>query len=196
MKKILMTAAAIAVLAGGVAACANRGASTAPQLTFANYAPITLNVQTTDVTEAYVNPNDPDDVSSQFVLAPAEAVKRYAANRFKAAGTGDGRFTIEIQDSRVHLRQIKQDSKVLAAMDAGTEDEYHVWLVLKVISTPSGFQGSQSTTVKFDRTLVMRSSVTLAEREMKQVQFLEQLIADVDKRIDESLQQTPAIRAN
>lgn len=194
MKKILMTAAAVAVLAGGVAACANRGASTAPQLTFANYAPLTLNVQSSNVTEAYTNPNDPDDVSSQFVLAPAEAIKRYAANRFRASGTGNGQFTIEIQDSRVHLRQIKQQSKVLAAMDAGTEDEYHVWLQLRVISTPSGFNGSQSTTIKMDRTLVMRSSVTLAEREMKQVQFLEQLVSDVDKRVNESLDQTPAIR--
>jgi hypothetical protein len=36
--------------------------------------------------------------------------------------------------------------------------------------------------------------VTLAEREMKQVQFLEQLVSDVDKRVNESLDQTPAIR--
>ena len=194
MKKILMTAAAVAVLAGGVAACANRGASTAPQLSFANYMPMTLNVQSSDVTEAYSNPNDPDDVSGQFIVTPAEAIKRYAANRFKAAGAADGRFNIEIQDSRVHLRQIKQESKVLAAMDAGTEDEYHVWLVLKVTMAPSGFQGSQSTTIKMDRTLIMRSSVTLADREMKQIKFLEQLVSDVDKRINEALDTMPAIK--
>lgn len=193
MKKILMTAAAVAVIAG-FTACANTNVSTAPQLTFANYGPINLNVQSTDVIEAYTNPNDPQDVSSQFVLAPSEAVKRYAANRFHASGAPDGRFTIEIQDSRIHLRQIKQESKVLAAMDAGTEDEYHVWLTLKVISAPSGFQGSQSTSIKMDRTLVMKSSVTLAEREMKQVKFLEELIASVDQRINDSLEQTPAIR--
>ena len=148
MKKILMTAVSVAVIAGGIAACANTNVSTAPQMTFANYAPISLNVQSANVTEAYTSPNDPNDVSSQFVLAPAEAVKRYAANRFKASGAAGGYFTIEIQDSRVHLRQIKQQSKVLASMDAGTEDEYHVWLVLKVISSPNGFNGSQSTTIK------------------------------------------------
>ena len=193
MKKILMTAAAVALIAGA-AGCAVRGASTAPQLTFSNYAPISLNVASTGVTEAYTNPNDPQDVSSQFVLAPAEAVKRYAANRYQSSGANGGYFTIEIQDSRVHLNELKQKSKVLAAMDAGTEDEYHVWLVLKVTSAPAGFQGTQSTTIKMDRTLVMRSSVTLAEREMEQIKFLEKLIADVDAKINEAMASTPAIR--
>lgn len=194
MKKILMTAAAVAVLAGGVTACANTNVSTSPQLTFSNYQPMTLNVGTADVVEAFTNPNDPNDVSSQFVVAPAEAIKRYAANRFRASGVGDGRFTIAIEDSRVHLRQIKQESKVLSAMDAGTEDEYRVMLVLKVISSPSGFQGKQETTIKMERTLVMRSSVALAEREMRQIRFMEQLVSDVDARIGDTLNQTPAIR--
>lgn len=194
MKKILMTAVSVAILAGGVAACANTNVSTAPQLTFSNYQPVNLNVGTADVVEAYTNPNDPDDVSSQFVVAPAEAIKRYAVNRFRASGGGDGRFTIMIEDSRVHLRQIKQQSKVLAAMDAGTEDEYRVMLVLKIVSAPSGFQGKQETRIKMDRTLIMRSSVPLAEREMRQIRFLEQLISDVDARIGETLDQTPAIR--
>ena len=190
MKKILMTAAAVALLVG----CANTNASTAPQLTFAHFTPISLNVQSSGVTEAYTNPNDPNDVSSQFVLAPSEAIKRYAANRFKASGAGNGQFTIEIQDSRVHIREIKQQSKVLAWADAGTEDEYHLYLTLRVISAPSGFNGNQSTTIKMDRTLVMPSKVTLAEREMRQVKFLEKLVTDVDGKINEALELTPAIR--
>lgn len=194
MRKILMTAAAVAVLAGGVAACANTNVSTAPQLTFSNYQPVTLNAGRVEAVEAFTVANDPDDVSGQFVVAPAEAVKRYAANRFRSGGSTDGQLTIAIEDSRVHLRQIKQESKVLAAMDAGTEDEYRVFLVLKVIAAPSGFQGKQETTIRMDRTLVMRSSVPLAEREMRQIRFLEQLIADVDARIGDALDQTPAMR--
>lgn len=194
MRKILMTAAAVAVLAGGVAACANTNVSTAPQLTFSNYQPVTLNAGRVESVEAFTVANDPDDVSGQFVVAPAEAVKRYAANRFRSGGSTDGQLTIAIEDSRVHLRQIKQESKVLAAMDAGTEDEYRVFLVLKVIAAPSGFQGKQETTIRMDRTLVMRSSVPLAEREMRQIRFLEQLIADVDARIGDALDQTPAMR--
>jgi pantothenate synthetase len=65
---------------------------------------------------------------------------------------------------------------------------------VRVTAQPSGFNGRQSTTIKFDRTLVMPSSVTLAERDMRQTKFLEQLISDLDKRVNEAVDQTPAIR--
>lgn len=192
MKKSLMTAAAIAILAA--TGCAAGQGMPPPKLTFANYQPVNLNAKSVNVVENYSNANDPQDVSSQFVVTPAEAMKRYAARRFAASGTGTGEFTIEIIDSRVHLRQIKQESKVLAAMDAGTEDEYRVWLALRVTPQPDGFNGRMgATTIKMDRTLVMRSSVSLAERELKQVQFLEQLIADVDVKINDTIHATPAI---
>lgn len=190
IKHVLMTAAAVAVLS----ACTVAHPAPAPQLTFANFQPVNLNVQAAKVEDAYTQPNDPQDVSGQFVLPPSEAVKRYAANRFHAEGAGNGQFVISIKDARVHMRQITQDSKVLKWADVGTEDEYHVWLALDVVSQPSGFGGRQTTSIKFDRTLVMPSSVTLEERDLRQTQFLEKLIADADSRISDALDQTPAIR--
>ncbi|PZQ48090.1 MAG: hypothetical protein DI551_02120 [Micavibrio aeruginosavorus] len=193
MKKILLGAAAVALLGAG--ACTINGAKPAPQLSFANYQPVTLNVMSADVVESFNNANDAQDVSSQFVITPAEAVRRYAGNRWKASGSGDGTFTIVIEDSRVHVRQIPQNNKVLKWADAGTEDEYHVYLGLRVTPQPSGFNGRMGpTTIKMDRTLVMPSSVTLEEREMRQVAFLEKLIADVDVRINDAVNAAPAIR--
>lgn len=190
MKKKLMAFAAVGVLAS----CANVHPAPSPQLTFANYAPVTLNAQTAEVVEAYETPNDPQDVSGQFVLAPSEAVKRYAANRWKAGTAPDGTFTITLQDARVHVNQISQNNKVLEWSGVGKEDEYRLMMKVMVTAAPSGFQGRQSTTIKMDRTLVMPSSVTLSEREMRQTKFLEKLIADLDKRINEALDQTPAMR--
>lgn len=193
MKKSLLGACALAVLA--VAGCSNITASPAPQLTFSNYQTQSLNVASATVEEAYIMPNDNQDVSSQFVIAPSEAVKRYAAKRFAAKGSGNGFFTIAIEDARVHLRQIDQQNKALQWSGVGKEDEYHVYLQLRVTPQPDGFTGRMgATTIKMDRTLVMPSSVTLAEREIKQVQFLEKLIADVDVKIQGALDAAPAIR--
>lgn len=190
IKHALMTAAAFAVLSG----CTISHPSPAPQITFANYQPVNLNVQAATVQEAFTNPNDPEDVSGQFVLPLNDAVKRYAAVRYHAQGMGDGQFTITIKDARIHMKQLAQDSKVLKWADVGTEDEYHIWLTLDVLTQPSNFNGHQTTTIKMDRTLVMKSSVTLEERDIKQTQFLEKLMADVDARIADALDQTPAIR--
>lgn len=190
MKKSLLTFAAVAVLA----ACASHQGMPAPQLTFANYQTVMLNAQSAAVDEQYLQPNDPQDVSGQFVIAPSEAVKRYAAKRYQAVGSGTGIFTLVIEDARVHMRQLDENNKVLKWAGAGKEDEYHLYLQLKVITTADGMQGRSTTTIKMDRTLVMPSSVTLAEREMRQVQFLEKLMADVDVKISDALDQTPNLR--
>lgn len=190
MKNILMSVAAVALLG----ACTYAHPESSPRLTFSQYAPMTLNAQNVGVDEAYIQPNDPQDVSGQFVMAPSEAIKQYAARRFASSGAMDGQFTITIEDARVHLRQIDQQNKVLEWSGVGKEDEYRVMVQLRVTSQPAGFGGRQTTTVKFDRTIVMPSSSTLAEREMKQVEFLEQLIADIDKRMIETIDLTPALK--
>ena len=177
-----------------VSGCTTAHPTQSPQLTFENYAPISLNVLATNIQESYKNKIDEKDVSGQFVLAPSEAIKKYAQNRFKAAGAGDGQFTIDIQESFVHMRQIEQKNVVLEWADVGKEDEYRIYIQVNVVAQPPGFKGRQSTTIKMDRTLIMPSSVTLAQREMRQTKFLETLISDLDKRVNDAIDQTPAIR--
>lgn len=192
MKKIMMTVAAMALLTG--CTTSSPGGMPAPQLTFANYAPIRLNVQSSAVEEAYVNPNDPRDISGQFVISPAEAIKRYAEKRFQATGTGNGQFSIRIEDARVHLNEIPQNNKVLKWSGVGQEDQYTLYLRLNVTPLPDGVLRSPSTIVRMERTLVMPSSVSIEEREMRQVRFLEKLMTDVDAAIQKAIEETPGIK--
>lgn len=193
MRHKLLGAAALGILA--LAACTNIAASPAPQLTFANYQTQTLNVATAGVDENLIMANDNQNVAEQFVVSPAEAVRRYAARRFQASGAGDGYFTITIEDARVHFRQIEQENKTLKWADIGKEDEYRVMLQLRVTPQPSGFSGRPGPiTIKMERTLIMKSGVTLEEREDKQIAFLEKLIADVDAKVQTALDDVPAIR--
>lgn len=192
-RKILLSSCLVAISLFG-AGCAISHPAKPPQLTFANYTPIILNVQTPTVLETFKSKTDTADVSGQFVMSPSEAFKTYAASRFKGGGAMGGEFTLDIQESFVHITQIEQDSKVLRATGFGKEDQYRVYMQVNVAVQPSGFNGRQSTTIKMDRTLVMPSSVTLQERDMRQTRFLEKLIHDLDKRVNEAIDQTPAIR--
>ncbi len=192
MKKALLGACALALLAG--AGCANNAGPPAPQLTFAQYQPIVLNVQSAGVSEQYINPNDPQNMASQFVVPPAEAIKRYAAQRYRALPASSGNFDIVIEDARVHMRQIAQESRVLEWSGVGQEDEYRLILQLRVTPQPEGTLRVSPSTIKMERTLVMPSSVTLAEREQRQIEFLEKLIADLDVKMGEVLSSVPSIR--
>ena len=68
-------------------------------------------------------------------------------------------------------------------------------LQLRVTPQPNGFSGRPGpTTIKMERTLIMKSGVALEEREDKQIAFLEKLIADVDAKVQTALDDVPAIR--
>lgn len=194
MNKFLLMAAVAGLALHGCSSTAHVGGLPAPRMTFENYAPIALHVQNINVVEKYEIANDPQDVSSQFVISPSDAVKRYAARRFSGNGMGNGQFNIEIEDARVHMNQIAQNNKVLSWSGVGQEDQYRVFLRLKVTPVPDQVSANASTIIKHERTLVMPSSVTLAEREKRQQEFLETLIADVDKNIVSLLDQVPAMR--
>lgn len=196
-KKILMMAGVATLAISGLAACTTNshvGGLPLPRMTFENYAPVVLNVASSTVTESYEIANDPKDISSQFVVAPSEAVKAYAARRFPASGIGNGYFNIVIEDARVHLDEAKQDSKALSWANIGTEDIYRVFLRVRVVTQPSMVNASSSTVIKNERTLVMKASNSLAEREKLQLEFLEKLMADVDKAIMNVLDQSPSMR--
>lgn len=195
MKKPLLLLASVAAL--GLVSCAtNSHVGGIPQaaLTFENYQPMTLNVATSAVVEDYEIQSDPKDISGQFILAPSEAVKRYSVHRFPASGMGNGQFTIAIEDARVHLEELKQKSKALSWADIGTEDRYRLMMRLRVSMLPDQVNAKSSTVLKFERTLVMPASSSLAEREKKQLEFLEKLIADIDVAVQRVLDQTPAMR--
>lgn len=195
MNKFILSLMGIAAL--GIASCASTahvGGIPPAALTFENYQPMTLNVASSTVTEDYAVQNDPKDISGQFILAPSEAVKRYGARRFPASGTGNGQFNISIEDARVYLEELKQPSKALSWANIGTEDRYRLLMRLRVTSLPDHVDAKSSTVLKFERTLVMPASSSLAEREKKQLEFLETLIADIDAAIQRTLDQTPAMR--
>jgi hypothetical protein len=191
-KRFFLSAAAILALSA-CASTAHVDGAPSPSMTFENFSPMTLNVQAIQVTQASMA-SDPKDISVQFVIPPEQAVRQYADRRFSATGMGNGQFTLQIQDSRVHFRQIQEDSKVLSWSGIGQEDEYRVFLRVMVTPLPDGAQGHASTVLTMERTLVMPSSVTLADREMRQIKFMEKMIADLDTSIQKVLDSVPAIR--
>lgn len=194
MKKMLLSCAAVGLLLTGCASTPSDMGMPAPQMTFQQFSPLMLNVQSASVVDAYIQSSDPQDVSGQFVLPPAEAVKRYAAQRYRANGAGTGQFVIAIEDARIHVREIDQKNKALEWSKIGREDEYRLFLQLRVTAIPDGVQGNEATIMKFERTLVIPSSTSVADRELKQVAFLEKMMADVDARIQAIFDDVPSLR--
>ncbi len=158
-----------------------------PELSFTNVTPYHVDAAKVEVENKYVPGSDPKDVSSTFAVSPDVAVRRYAENRLQPGGT-QGALKLVIEDARVYLTGIEQANQVVNWMGAGKQDQYEIFLKLNLFYTDElGMQTGRRGELNFNRTLTMPASVSLAERELRQMQFMEQLMKDVDVAVSKAL---------
>lgn len=180
MKKphaFFMVFAAVAVLAG--CSSTNLDGRPAPQMAFETLTPVPLRVENVDFVLNYNPGADKEDISGRFAISPTEAMRRYTARRYQAMG-GDQTLRVMVEQASMHLREIKQKNSALKWADIGTEDEYELNMTVRVVPIRADRTEGTSAQWKFRRTLVMPQSVSLAEREKRQIAFIEKLIADID----------------
>lgn len=173
-----------------VAACTSTPVSNSkPQqeLSFTNISPYHVEASRVEVENQYVPGADAKDISSTFPVSPDIALRRYAENRLQPGGT-TGALKFVIEDARVYQTVIKPDNSVVNWMGAGNQDQYEVFLKVSLYYTDEiGKQSGRKGVLNFNRTLTMPASVSLAEREQRQLQFLEQLMKDVDVSVSKAL---------
>lgn len=180
MKKLsafFMVFAAVAVLAG--CSSTNLDGRPGPQFAFENLTPVPLRVSSVDFVLNYNPGADPQDISSRFTVSPTDALRRYTASRYNAVG-GEQTLRVAVDQASLHLREIQQKNAALKWADIGTEDEYELNMTVRAVPIRADRTEGTSMQWKFRRTLVMPQSVSLAEREKRQIAFLEKLMADID----------------
>lgn len=195
MKAMKIGRCALLVSVGvlALAACTTTpiGSKSAQQeLSFTHVTPYHVNAARVEVETRYVAGADSKDVASSWAVSPDVAVRRYAENRLQPSDmpgqTGGFKFVIE--DARVYKTLIQPDNKVVNWVGAGNQDQYEMFLKLSFYYTDDiGMQTGRKGELSFNRTLTMPASVSLAEREQRQLQFLEQLMKDVDVAVAKAL---------
>lgn len=188
MRKNLTNLALAGVAVCALAACVPSRGLPAPDLTFDHVPTQTLVASFITVERSYDPFADKNDVAMTMAVPPHVALERYFNKRFKADGSPTDSLKITIEDGRVTLREIRQANSLLSAVDVGTQDEYTIRMKVKIQPVSSGNIPGAGVEHRFERTLVMPQNVSLAEREMRQVRFVERMIADMDNKIYASLQ--------
>lgn len=184
-RTLLMTVSLFCVTACTSTPGANTKAQ--PELSFTNISPYHVEASRVDVENKYVPGADPKDISSTFPVSPDIALRRYAENRLQPGGQ-PGALKFIIEDARVYKTLIAPDNKVVNWMGAGNQDQYEVFLKLNLFyANELGMQQGRQGVLNFNRTLTMPASVSLAERELRQLKFLELLMKDVDAAVSKAL---------
>ncbi len=174
----------------GLSACSSTPSTQSkplPELSFTNVTPYHVDAAKVEIENKYVPGSDPKDISSTFAVSPDVAVRRYAENRLQPGGT-QGALKLIIEDARVYLTEIEQANQVVNWMGAGKQDQYELFLKLNLyFADDMGMQTGRRGELNFNRTLTMPASVSLTERELRQMKFMEQLMKDVDAAVSKAL---------
>ncbi|MCB9989331.1 MAG: hypothetical protein H6868_08395 [Rhodospirillales bacterium] len=165
-----------------------------PDLTFAHILPFYVDVSAVDIETRYNHMLDPEDISSGFATPPDIALRRYAEARLQPQGAMNTlKFIIE--DASARLNVIEPENKIQSWAGIGRQDRYTVSVRLRLYTeTAEGRQGTHSI-LKFSRDLTVPSSLSLVERETRQVEFLEAMMKAVDKAVVETLRDRMSLAA-
>lgn len=192
MRKILVYGLALLMPAMmALSACSTTASEPAsmalPELSYAHVVQIPVNVGQVDVVNNYKPGADLRDVSGSFPTPPDMALQNYANNRFKPMG-GQDILKIVIDDSHIFHDEEKARGALRRWMGIDSKDIYMAEMKVRVFTiSPSGGH-SQQVTMTFTGKLEVPESYSIADREAKQLQFVEILMGKVDHAFIDTLQ--------
>jgi hypothetical protein len=158
-----------------------------PEMTFAHVEPIYVNVNAVDIENLYNPDKSENDVSSTFPTPPDIALRRYAEKRIKPSGQSQDRLKFVIEEVQINHSYIEPSGSFSQLLKRGGKDHYDVEMRLGLYKfSPDGTMLDQSV-FSLEKDITIPEGLSLAEREMEQLKFLEQLMNDVDQAVTSAL---------
>lgn len=197
---VLWTLITAFALSGCVSAKPSIKRNYVPEMTFAHIQPVSVAVAAVDVENDYDPSSDGRDVSSSFPTPPDIALKRYIERRLQPSGE-TGILKVLIEGAQIYHRYIEPDSGFKKWMGVGGYDRYDVVMKLRLYVDNQDTEnekpaGRPHSILTLERYISIPEDVSLAEREMAQLEFLERLMQDVDIAVMASLEQTLKVRVH
>lgn len=196
LSRRLLLAAGTATLL--LAACQSTPPRPAPRpIDFSNFGPIMLNAGTVDVVDAY-RPMGAKHVEGRSAVPPAEAVRRWAAERLQAAG-GPGRVRVTIRDASIVEVPLPTKKGITGYFTNDQAQRYdgriEVEIAGEVPDTGSGgFRGVTRSTVTQSTTVA--ENISLADREATFLDLTRRMMDDLNARLDAGIRKdlAPMVR--
>lgn len=189
-RHIILTAALLAsvsasVLVSGCATDTSAGARPAA-VTFSNLQPLPLNLAFVDMFDKFDEANMQNDVSSQFVTSPTDALKAYAKQRFNAVGNS-GALNFSILEASVTARAVQPEDRITRAFELNEQAEYTITMRVAVDAVDRGAAGDVKTSFTQKRIKTLSAKISIAERERQLQTTLVSMIMALDASIQPAL---------
>lgn len=169
-----------------VASCTSSPNSTGKPLadiTFQHLSPLVLNVQNIN-TQDHTKMNSYPD---HFYVPVSDLFHNYTKTRFKASGMSSYELDIDLEEMAVEYQQRDSDSKFANFVGVARTDQYTVNMQVNLsLSNPQTGE-LKGRKINVRRVMSISEHVSIAERELRQMQGVEEMFKDLDKGIVEVL---------
>ena len=195
MKGRMPVLAALAMVGLALGGCASQVPVKPPAVSFGDHSPIALDVAVIDIVEQYRPPMAKPNVEHIAPNPPGQAVRRWAAERLRAAGSS-GSAQVIIMDASIVESQLAREQGITAFFTTQQSQRYDGRVEVKIVCrSPSGQTGyaqamaSRSSTVPED--------ISLAGREETWDKLVRGMMEDLDNRLTHAVQDGlgPMLRA-
>ncbi|MDJ0944629.1 MAG: hypothetical protein QNJ30_14280 [Kiloniellales bacterium] len=159
-----------------------------PELTYQHLDPIRLDVRDIVVEQAYTPPLSEPNVDHDFPVKPMDAAARWAQDRLVAAGATKT-ATFVIRDAAVVEVPLEQSGGVTGALTTEQSERYDAHLEVQIVIKDDRGWEEVNLVTEVNRTLTVSEDVTLNEREKAWYELTEKLMADMNERLDEGIEQ-------
>ena len=184
-RSVLLTAPLVA--AGALLPCLSSGLAAPPaMLSFKDKLPVSLDVAGIEVEDATPTMAADPDLQQQLQITPADAVRLWAADKLKAAGS-DGRARLVVRDATLKQTHLKVRTGVSGWFHKDQSERYdgHVAVELVVDHPARRFNGTAS--AEASRSFTVTEGTKVEERRALILQLVQDLMNDIDTAMDKSI---------
>jgi hypothetical protein len=138
-----------------------------------------------DVRQSFKADDHTAQAVKNFVIAPDKLLQRYGLNRFVVKGSLPVRMVFDLRRATLRQRFVEKNP---VGFLTGANAEFYTLDILIALSevTPTG-QKKAPYTISLIRELRLAENLSLSEREFRQFEFLEKVMRDIDRAVNDIL---------
>lgn len=191
MPRRLRLVSLLCLAAGGLALA---GCATAPPrpvfppITFAQVAPIKLDVREIEIERTYQPPHAAPNVEHLFAVPPAVGAKLWATDRLTAAGPM-GRARFVVLEASVLETPLKQSGGLTGAFTIEQSERYDARLVVEIEIFSEAGRSAGTVTAEVTHSRTVPENLTLGEREQVWHEMTRAMLDELDAQLDKTIKE-------
>ncbi len=152
-----------------------------PTLTYDNLNPYSIQGGSVRVQQSFKPDETMQTLATEFPIEPEKLIQRYANKRFVTSTDLPYKLVFDIQNAA--LSKLSDKENMVSFLAGSAEDVYVLDIFIAMTPVRTDGRRAAPFTVKVQRQLIMSQNISLAEREFRQFEMLEQAMFDVDQAV-------------